>query len=84
MNVPIWKKQASKVIDNLYVAYDGDVAVGMVDRPKNTKTDKNFWRCYVGVGEDARFVGHAVNRKLAENCVSLAYCMSNATVAERA
>jgi hypothetical protein len=79
--IPIFKKQASKVIDNLYVAYDGDVPVGMVHRPKNTRTDKNFWRCYVGVGENARFLGHAVNRRDAENHVSWAYCTMNATVA---
>ena len=82
MNTPIFKKQTSKCLDNLYVAYDGDKAVGMVHRPKNTRTEKNFWRCYVGIGEDARFLGHAVNRKQAENHVAWAYCMMNATVAE--
>lgn len=82
MNTPIFKKQPSKVIDNLYVAYDGDKAVGMVHRPKNTRTDKNFWRCYVGIGESARFLGHARNRRDAENHVAWAYCMMNATVAE--
>lgn len=80
--IPIFKKQASKVIDNLYVAFDGDIAVGMVHRPKNTGKDKNFWRCFVGVGDGARFLGHAVTRKQAENHVAWAYCMSKATVAE--
>jgi len=80
MNTPIFKKQASKVIDNLYVAFDGDRAVGMVDRPKNTRFDKNFWRCYIGVGEDAKFLGHAVNRKQAENHVAWAYVTMNANV----
>jgi len=80
MNTPIFKKQASKVIDNLYVAFDGDSAVGMVHRPKNTRTDKNFWRCYIGVGEAAKFLGHAVNRKQAENHVAWAYVTMSAGV----
>lgn len=82
MNTPTFVKTKSKCIDNLYVAYDGAVPVGMVHRPKNTRTDKNFWRCYVGIGENARFLGHAVNRKQAENHVAWAYVTENATVVE--
>jgi len=81
MNIPRFTKVKSNVLDNLYVAYNDDlVPVGMVHKPKNTKTHKNFWRCYVGVGDDAQFLGHAVTRKEAQNHVAWACCTTNATV----
>lgn len=80
MNVPIFIKTKSKCIDNLYVAFNGSQPVGMVHRPKNTRTEKNFWQCYIGVGEAAKFLGHAGNRKEAQNHVLWAYVMANAQI----
>lgn len=79
MNV-VFRKERSKVLSNLYVAYDGDKPVGLVHKPRDDKHNKNFWRCYVGIGDDARFLGHARNRKDAQNHVHWAYSLKNATV----
>lgn len=79
MNV-VFRKERSKVLSNLYVAYDGDKPVGLVHKPKDDKHNKNFWQCFVGIGDDARFLGHARSRKDAQNHVHWAYNLKNATV----
>jgi hypothetical protein len=75
-----WTKIKSTV-PNLHVAFDeNNEPVGMVDKPVDTRVSKNFWRMYIGVGAEARFLGHAVNKKEAMNHVWWAVEMSNATV----
>jgi hypothetical protein len=32
---------------------------GFIYKPKDSKTDKNAWRVYLGIGDSARFIGHA-------------------------
>lgn len=45
-------------IPNLHVlSIDGKEA-GLIEKPKDTKTDKSAWRCHVGIGEDCKFIGH--------------------------
>ena len=76
-----WTKIKS-TIPNLYVAFDeNNEPVGMVDKPVDTRVSKNFWRMYIGVGAEAKFLGHAVNKKEAMNHVWWAVEMTNATVA---
>lgn len=76
-----WIKIKSTV-PNLHVAFNEDgEPMGMVDRPTNTNHIKNFWRCYYGVGAEARFLGHAVSKKEAQNYVHWTVELSNATVA---
>jgi len=58
-----YTKSLSRSLSNLYVAKVGDVEVGFVHRPKNTKTDKNFWRAYFGIGESATFLGHSITKQ---------------------
>lgn len=75
-----WTKIKSTV-PNLYVAFDEtNEPVGMVDKPVDTRVSKNFWRMYIGVGAEARFLGHAVNKKEAMNHVWWAVEMSKASV----
>lgn len=74
MNI-IFKKVKSS-IPNLHIAYYGDNEIGMIDRPRNTKCDKNYWRCYVGVGFNTKFIGHAIDRKNAEKLVTSTYLFS--------
>ena len=81
MNTITWKRVKGS-IPNLYVAYnDAGEAIGMIDKPVDTRTDKNFWRMNLGIGYAARFLGHSASRKAAMNHVHFAYEMSNATVA---
>ena len=81
MNVT-WNKIKSNCLKNLYVAFDeSGNPMGMVDKPADTKHSKNFWRMYVGVGAEAKFIGHAVNKKEAMNHVHWAVEMNNVTVA---
>ena len=75
-----WNKIKS-TIPNLHVAFNEDgQPVGMIDKPVDTRTTKNFWRMYVGTGINARFLGHAANKKDATNHVWLAAELNNATV----
>lgn len=75
-----FKRVKSRVIDNLHVAFVNMVPVGMVHKPRDSRTDRNYWRAYVGVGDDARFLGHYRVRRDAENHVRWAHYAQNATV----
>lgn len=80
MNIT-WKKIKSTV-PNLYVAFnEAGEPVGMIDKPGDTRSTRNFWLMYHGTGWNARFLGHAVTKKEAMNHVWWAVEMSNATVA---
>ena len=46
-------------LPNLSALLVNDEKVGFIYRPKNSKSDKNAWRVYQGIGDSARFVGHA-------------------------
>lgn len=63
VNMIHYTKSPSRSLSNLYVAKVGDVEVGFIHRPKNTKTDKNFWRAYFGIGESATFLGHSSTKQ---------------------
>jgi len=32
---------------------------GFIEKPKDTKDNKNFWRIHLGIGENNKFLGHA-------------------------
>ena len=53
-----WNRVKSSM-PNLNVLMVGDREVGFVYKPKDTKTDKNAWRVYLGIGDDNKFLGHA-------------------------
>lgn len=57
-----WKKIAEgrggSSIPNLYVLVANGREVGMVDKPHDTDGCVNSWRCYLGIGENAAFLGH--------------------------
>ena len=50
---------------NLFVLERNGVEVGFIQKPNDTKTDKNAWRLYRGVGPTNVFLGHEWNKKLA-------------------
>lgn len=53
-----WQRVESRVLPNLHVLNDGNLHIGMVQKPADSKGDKNLWRCFKGVGEQAELIGH--------------------------
>jgi hypothetical protein len=49
-----------------------DEVVGFIYRPENSRTDKNAWRSYVGIGDKARFLYHTWDINDAMEAVQLA------------
>ena len=83
VNMIHYTKMPSRSVSNLYVAKVGDVEVGFIHRPKNTKTDKNFWRAYFGIGEAATFLGHSVSKQGAMANLNWAIVSDGAVVVEK-
>lgn len=44
---------------NLYVLVRDGVEIGFVQKPRDSKTDKNAWRAFFGIGDKASFLDHA-------------------------
>lgn len=41
------------------VANEAGQILGLVSKPKDTRTDKNAWRAYRGIGHGQTFLGHS-------------------------
>lgn len=65
-----WRKQASLALPNLEIAIVDGREVGMIDKPRDSRSGKNAWRCYKGIGEGAKFLGHAWTKAGAKQCVA--------------
>jgi ribosomal protein RSM22 (predicted rRNA methylase) len=53
-----WQGVQNRSLPNLNVLKVNDVVVGFIYKPRNTKTDRNAWRIYRGVGDSAEFMCH--------------------------
>ena len=67
-----FKRAQSQSLPNLYVGTVDDKVVGFIYKPENSKTDKNAWRSYVGVGDKAKFLYHTWDVNDAMEAVQLA------------
>ena len=67
-----FKRSQSQSLPNLYVGTVDDKVVGFIYKPENSKTDKNAWRSYVGVGDKAKFLYHTWDMNDAMEAVQLA------------
>ena len=67
-----FKRSQSQSLPNLYVGTVDDKVVGFIYKPENSKTDKNAWRSYVGVGDKAKFLYHTWDMNDAMEAVKLA------------
>jgi len=67
-----FKRAQSQSLPNLYVGTVDDKVVGFIYKPENSKTDKNAWRSYVGVGDKAKFLYHTWDMNDAMEAVQLA------------
>lgn len=75
----VWTKNG---LPNLHVLENDGKEVGFIFKPKDTKTDKNMWRVYIGIGDAARFVGHSSDKIEAKSILALTFCFGNASVVE--
>lgn len=72
MKTILFKREVRQSLPNLHSAnVDGEV-VGFYYKPLNTRGDRNAWRSYVGIGDDARFLYHTWNKEDAEEAVRAA------------
>jgi hypothetical protein len=67
-----FKRSQSQSLPNLCVGTVDDEVVGFIYRPENSRTDKNAWRSYVGIGDKARFLYHTWDINDAMEAVQLA------------
>ena len=67
-----FKRAQSQSLPNLYVGTVDDKVVGFIYKPENSKTDKNAWRSYVGIGDKAKFLYHTWDINDAMEAVQLA------------
>ena len=64
-----WEQVKTTTMPNLFVLRRNGVELGFIQKPKDTKTDKNAWRLYKGIGPLNTFLGHEYNKKLAMSLV---------------
>ncbi len=56
----IQKVPGAQSIANLHICWrDAGEPVGFIEKPKDTKTDKNAWRAFANIGDRAEFLGHS-------------------------
>ena len=61
----MWQRVQHRSLPNLNVLLVNGEYVGFVYKPSDTKTDKNAWRIYRGLGDSAKFVGHHFSKTAA-------------------
>lgn len=67
-----FKRVKQRNLPNLNVATIGGREVGFIWKPEDTRTDRNAWRIFIGIGHSAKFVGHAWNLGDAKRTLVLA------------
>jgi hypothetical protein len=72
MNKVTFKRVKQQSLPNLYVGMKDGVEVGFVYKPTDTRSGKNAWRSYVGIGDDAKFLYHTWDMNDAMEAVKLA------------
>jgi hypothetical protein len=68
-----WKKIKSLSISNLNVLVVDGIEVGFICKPKDSKTDKNMWRVFRGIGENSKFYMHVATKALAVKTLEHVY-----------
>jgi hypothetical protein len=67
-----FKRVENQSLPNLYSGTINGEIVGFIYKPTDSKTDKNAWRSYVGVGDKAKFLYHTWDMNDAMEAVQLA------------
>jgi len=82
MNKVTFKRVNNQSLPNLYVALADNgggfvTKVGFIYKPHDSKSDRNAWRSYIGIGDDAKFLYHTWNIDDAKDAVELAVIYPN-------
>ena len=72
MNIT-WKRVTTFSLPNLNVLVVNGVEVGFVTKPQDNKYDKNMWRVFRGIGEDASLLCHCGNKTQAQRTLEKVY-----------
>jgi len=77
MKKVIFKRVNNQSLPNLYVALEDNgggfaTKVGFIYKPYDSKSDRNAWRSYIGIGDSAEFLYHTWNIDDAKEAVKLA------------
>jgi len=67
-----WKKIPNS-LPNLQVLIIGEREIGFIEKPHDTRGDKNAWRCFLGIGDSAKFLGHRWTETAAKAVVESSY-----------
>jgi len=76
----MWQRVQNQSLPNLNVLTVNGEYVGFVYKPSDTKTDKNAWRIYTGVGDDAKFVGHKYSKTAAMTTLNSIFAGNNVEI----
>lgn len=71
MKLTNWKS-VKGMLPNLLVLESKGRELGFIHKPNDTKTDKNAWRCHIGVGETTKLIGHEYDKAEAKRKVHAA------------
>ena len=72
MNKVTFTRVKMQSLPNLYSGTINGEIVGFIYKPNDTKSDRNAWRSYVGVGDKAKFLYHTWDMNDAMEAVQLA------------
>ena len=72
MKTVTFNRIKSQSLPNLYVGKKDGVEVGFIYKPTDSKSDRNAWRSYVGIGDNAEFLYHTWDMNDAMEAVVLA------------
>ena len=77
MNKVTFTRVKQQSLPNLYVGKKDGVEVGFIYKPTDSKSDRNAWRSYVGIGDKAKFLYHTWDMNDAMEAVQLAVVYPN-------
>jgi len=72
MNNVTFTRVKNQSLPNLYSGTINGEIVGFIYKPNDSKSDRNAWRSYVGVGDNAKFLYHTWDMNDAMEAVQLA------------
>lgn len=72
MKTMIFKRETRQSLPNLHSATINGEIVGFYYKPSDSKTDRNAWRSYVGIGDKAQFLYHTWTQADAEEAIRMA------------
>ena len=76
----MWQRVQNQSLPNLNVLLINGEYVGFVYKPVDTKTDKNSWRIYRGIGDGAEFMGHNSSKTAAMTTLNRIFAGNNVEI----